>query len=316
MMVETTCDETGVLKGRPSIAGGPSEPQVRTVAQGEAEIGRTIATAFSILLCIFLFPISLLAIVKLVNEYTRVVIMRLGRVVSGDAKGPGLFFVLPCIDDLRNIDLRTQVSDVPPQEILTKDHVTVTVDGVLFYRIFQPVMSVTNVANAQYSTWLLAQTTLRNILGTVTLEELISNREEISRRMQVILDEATDPWGVKVERIDVKDVKMPKKLQRAMAAEAEAARDARAKAITAEGEQRASRALKEAANVLTRSPGAMQLRYLQTLQAVSADNNHTVVFPLPNDLVNRVVGAFAGAGRGGPGLDMAAAAAAVQPLIQ
>ncbi|XP_070549149.1 stomatin-like [Ptychodera flava] len=192
------------------------------------------------------------------------VIFRLGRLLPGGAKGPGIFFVLPCTDSYTKVDLRTVSFDVPPQEILTKDSVTVSVDAVVYYRVNNAIISVANVENANHSTRLLAQTTLRNVLGTKNLAEILADRENISHQMQSILDEATDPWGILVERVEIKDVRLPVQLQRAMAAEAEASREARAKVIAAEGEQNASRALKEAADVINESPSALQLCYLQT----------------------------------------------------
>jgi erythrocyte band 7 integral membrane protein len=174
---------------------------------------------------------------------------------------------------------------VPPQEILTKDSVTVTVDAVVYFRIFDPIISVTNIANANYSTRLLAATTLRNILGTKTLQEILQDREHIAQMMQDSLDTATDSWGVKVERVEVKDVRLPVQMQRAMATEAEATREARAKVIAAEGEQKASLALKQASDVIQTSPTALQLRYLQTLTQISAEKNSTIVFPIPIELM-------------------------------
>ncbi|CAF2772122.1 unnamed protein product [Rotaria sp. Silwood2] len=214
--------------------------------------------------------------------------MRLGRIISGGAKGPGLFFILPCVDTIMKIDLRTVTFDVPPQEILTRDSVTVSVDAVVYFRIFNPVISVTNVENSRVSTQLLAATTLRNILGTKTLQEILSDRENISHSMQAHLDEGTDPWGVKVERVEIKDVRLPVSMQRSMAAEAEATREARAKIISAEGEQKASRSLKEAADIINQSPIALQLRYLQTLTSISAEKNSTIVFPIPIELLSLV----------------------------
>lgn len=211
-------------------------------------------------------------------------IFRLGRIVKGGARGPGIFFVIPCIDTYTKVDLRTVSFDVPPQEILSKDSVTVAVDAVVYYRISNATIAITNVADYGRSTRLLAATTLRNVLGTKNLSEILSEREAISHTMQSSLDEATDPWGVKVERVEVKDVRLPVQMQRAMAAEAEAARDARAKVIAAEGEQKASRALKEAADVISESPSALQLRYLQTLSTIAAEKNSTIVFPIPMEL--------------------------------
>ncbi|XP_074535093.1 stomatin (EPB72)-like 3a [Halichoeres trimaculatus] len=231
------------------------------------------------------FPITLFMCVKIVKEYERAVIFRLGRISDRKPKGPGLFFVLPCTDNFVKVDLRTVSFDIPPQEILTKDSVTVCVDGVVYFRIQCPISSVANVSNAHSSTRLLAQTTLRNVLGTKNLAELLSDREGISHSMQESLDEATDPWGIKVERVEIKDVKLPLQLQRAMAAEAEASREARAKIISAEGEMKASRALKEASLVIAESPSALQLRYLQTLNTIAAEKNSTIIFPLPIDMI-------------------------------
>ncbi|XP_066977735.1 band 7 protein AGAP004871-like isoform X3 [Macrobrachium rosenbergii] len=248
-----------------------------------------ILTIVSYLLIIATFPFSLCMCIKVVQEYERAVIFRLGRLLKGGAKGPGIFFVVPCLDSYRKVDLRTVSFDVPPQEILSRDHVTVAVDAVVYYRVQNPVMAENNVEDYSHSTRLLAATTLRNVLGTKNLAEILSERESISHNMQSSLDEATDPWGVKVERVEIKDVRLPVQLQRAMAAEAEAAREARAKVIAAEGEQRASRALKEAAEVINESPAALQLRYLQTLSQISAEKNSTIIFPLPIDLISNLV---------------------------
>ncbi|XP_069120748.1 band 7 protein AGAP004871-like isoform X5 [Argopecten irradians] len=244
----------------------------------------------SLLVIACTFPFSLCLCIKVVQEYERAVIFRLGRLVKGGAKGPGLFFIMPCIDSYTKVDIRTVSFDVPPQEVLTKDSVTVAVDAVVYYRVQNATMSITNVEDANRSTRLLAATTLRNVLGTKNLSEILSERESISHVMQSSLDDATDPWGVKVERVEVKDVRLPVQLQRAMAAEAEAAREARAKVIAAEGEQKASRALKEAADVISESPAAIQLRYLQTLNTISAEKNSTIIFPLPIDLVQSILG--------------------------
>jgi len=205
-------------------------------------------------------------------------------VTKGGARGPGIFFILPCIDTYAKVDLRTVSFDVPPQEILTKDSVTVAVDAVVYYRISNATIAITNVEDYGRSTRLLAATTLRNVLGTKNLSEILSEREGISHIMQSTLDDATDPWGVKVERVEVKDVRLPVQMQRAMAAEAEASRDARAKVIAAEGEQKASRALKEAADVMVDSPAALELRYLQTLHSIAAEKNSTIVFPIPIEM--------------------------------
>ncbi|XP_034664263.1 band 7 protein AGAP004871 [Drosophila subobscura] len=244
-----------------------------------------LATAISVLIMILTFPISVFICFKVVSEYERAVIFRMGRLRSGGARGPGVFFVLPCVDDYYPVDLRTVSFDVPPQEVLSKDSVTVTVDAVVYYRISDPLKAVIQVYNYSHSTSLLAATTLRNVLGTRNLSELLTERKTISDTMQMSLDEATDPWGVKVERVEIKDVSLPTALQRAMAAEAEAAREARAKVIAAEGEMKSSRALREASEIISASPSALQLRYLQTLSSISTEKNSTIIFPLPMELL-------------------------------
>jgi len=237
-----------------------------------------------------LFPLgACFCVVKIVAEYERAVVFRLGRLQAGGAKGPGLFCVIPCTDEYKQVDLRTVSFDVPPQEILTKDSVTIAVDAVVYYRVQDATMSIANVENADGATRLLAQTTLRNMLGTKSLQEVLTDRDHISAGMQATLDDATDPWGIKVERVEIKDVRLPVQLQRAMAAEAEAAREARAKVIAAEGEMNASRKLKEAADVMSESPNAIQLRYLQTLNTISAEKNSTIIFPLPIDMISSMI---------------------------
>jgi len=245
----------------------------------------TLIWLISMLLICCTFPFSLFVTVKQVQEYQRAVIFRLGRVKRGGAVGPGLFFIIPCMDTIQVVDLRTVSFDVPPQEILTKDSVTVAVDAVVYYKINNPMSAVCNVTNAAQSTRLLASTTLRNTLGTKTLQEILADREDIAKTILEHLDSATDPWGIRVERVEVKDVRLPQQLQRAMAAEAEATRQARAKVIEAEGEQKASRALKEASDIISASPAALQLRYLQTLSSISAEKNSTIIFPLPIELL-------------------------------
>lgn len=245
----------------------------------------TLIFVVSAILIVFTFPFSLCVCIEMVQEYERAVIFRLGRVKRGGAVGPGLFFIVPCMDQIMVTDLRTVSFDVPPQEILTKDSVTVAVDAVVYYRISSPLSAVCNVADFAKSTKLLASTTLRTVLGTKNLAEILSDRETIATHLLDLLDTATDPWGVKVERVEVKDVRLPQNLQRAMAAEAEATREARAKVIAAEGEQKASRALKEASDIISESPAALQLRYLQTLSNISAEKNSTIIFPLPIELL-------------------------------
>ncbi|KAI1298119.1 Mechanosensory protein 2 [Halotydeus destructor] len=265
-------EETGYIIGQGDNAG---------------ETNNLCAIFLTVVSCIVLavtFPISIFLCVKVVQEYERAVIFRLGRLVKGGARGPGIFFIIPCIDTYCKVDLRTVSFDVPPQEILSRDSVTVAVDAVVYYRISNATIAISNVEDYSRSTRLLAATTLRNVLGTKNLSEILSERETISHMMQSALDEATDPWGVKVERVEVKDVRLPVQMQRAMAAEAEASREARAKVIAAEGEQKASRALKEAADIISDAPAALQLRYLQTLTSIAAEKNSTIVFPIPMEL--------------------------------
>jgi len=252
----------------------------------------SVITFISYLLVFITLPISIWGCVKVVQEYERAVIFRLGRLRSGGAKGPGLFFVLPCIDAYRCVDLRTGAFDVPPQEILTRDSVTVSVDAVVYYQVSNPLSAICNNDDYNRSTRLLAATTLRNILGTRNLSEILAEREDIGDHMHKSLEAATDPWGVHVDRVEIKDVRLPQQMQRAMAAEAESTRDARAKVIASEGEQKAAKALKEAADVISQSPAALQLRYLQTLNSISAEKNSTIIFPLPMELV----GAFTQSG--------------------
>uniref|UniRef100_A0A915DRJ2 Band 7 domain-containing protein n=1 Tax=Ditylenchus dipsaci TaxID=166011 RepID=A0A915DRJ2_9BILA len=248
-----------------------------------------VLTVISYVLILITLPISAFFCIKIVNEYERAVIFRLGRLAPGGARGPGLFVINPCIDQYRKVDLRVLSFDVPPQEILSKDSVTVAVDVVVYFRISNATISVTNVEDSSRSTKLLAQTTLRNILGTKTLAEMLSDREQISLNIQETLDEATYPWGVKVERVEIKDVRLPVQLQRAMAAEAEATREARAKVIAAEGEQLASKALAEAASVISQNPVCINLSLLQTLNSISAEKNQTIVLPIPVELVQTLI---------------------------
>ncbi|XP_033952353.1 stomatin isoform X1 [Pseudochaenichthys georgianus] len=260
---------------------------VEALEDSDKDIGLCgwLLVALSILLMLLTLPISVWMCIKIVKEYERAIIFRLGRILRGGAKGPGLFFILPCTDSFINVDMRTITFDIPPQEVLTKDSVTVSVDGVVYYRVQNATLAVANITNADAATRLLAQTTLRNVLGTKSLAEILSDREEIAHSMQSTLDDATDDWGIKVERVEIKDVKLPVQLQRAMAAEAEATREARAKVIAAEGEMNASRALKEASLVISESPSGLQLRYLQTLSTIAAEKNSTIIFPLPMEMM-------------------------------
>ncbi|XP_038637399.1 erythrocyte band 7 integral membrane protein [Scyliorhinus canicula] len=250
-----------------------------------------ILVILSYFFMVITFPLSIWLCIKVRTGLDLFIVSAVTRIVGGGYRGGGLFFVLPCTDSFVKVDMRTISFDIPPQEILTKDSVTVSVDGVVYYRVQNAILAVANITNADSATRLLAQTTLRNVLGTKNLSQILSDREEIAHNMQTTLDVATDEWGIKVERVEIKDVKLPVQLQRAMAAEAEASREARAKVIAAEGEMNASRALKEAAIVISESPAALQLRYLQTLTTIAAEKNSTIVFPLPMDLVQNIMGA-------------------------
>ncbi|TMW48992.1 hypothetical protein DOY81_005936 [Sarcophaga bullata] len=240
----------------------------------------------SYLILLVTFPLTICFCLRTVTVFERIVIFRLGRLRKGGVRGPGLVFLLPCVDEYVKVDLRTQSFDVRPQEILTRDSVTIQVDAVVYYCIFNPLDSVIQISNVRDSTKLLAQTTLRNVIGTTNLMELLTAKGTLSKRIESILDEATDPWGVKVERVEIKDVRLPVTMQRAMAAEAEAIREAKAKIVAAEGELNASRALKEASDVMAKNPITLQLRYLQTLASISSEKNSTIVFPFPIELMS------------------------------
>ena len=220
--------------------------------------------------------------IRIVREYERGVIFRLGRLVG--AKGPGLFLIIPIVDKMVKITLRLVTLDVPPQEVITKDNVTATVNAVLFFRVVDPSAAVVNVQNYIEATRQIAMTTLRSILGGVELDQLLSERENINLKLQEIIDEQTDPWGIKVKTVEIKDVKIPGDMQRAIARQAEAERERRAKIINAEGELQAASKLSEAAGIIAENPAALQLRYLQSLVDISAENASTIVFPIPIDM--------------------------------
>ncbi len=227
--------------------------------------------------------------VKILNEYERAVIFRLGKLYPR-SKGPGVILVFAPIDRMVRVSLRTIVMDVPPQDVITKDNVSVKVNAVVYFRVMDPQRSVVEVENFHYATSQLAQTTLRSVLGQVELDGLLSEREQLNQQLQQILDLHTDPWGVKVSSVEVKHVDLPVDMQRAMAAQAEAEREKRAKIIHAEGEFIASEKLSQAAEVIGRAPLAPVLRYLQTLTEIAGEKNSTIVFPLPIDLMNTLTG--------------------------
>jgi regulator of protease activity HflC (stomatin/prohibitin superfamily) len=225
----------------------------------------------------------LLISLRVLKEYQRGVVFRLGKVIG--LKGPGLIFVFPVIDQLKKVDLRIVTMDVPPQDIITRDNVSVKVNAVAYYRVMDPKRAVLEVTNYMYATNQLAQTTLRSVLGETTLDQLLSERDEINAKLQDILDRSTDPWGIKVTAVEVKHVDLPVEMQRVMAKEAEAERDRRSKIIRADAEFQASKKLSEAAMVIELHPVALQLRYLQTLSEIATENNSTIAFPIPIELM-------------------------------
>ena len=233
-----------------------------------------------LIVVVLLFILSGLKIVK---EYERGVIFRLGRLVG--ARGPGIFFVIPLLENMQVVDLRTVTYDVPSQEVVTRDNVTVRVNAVVYYRVIEPEKAVTEVLDYKFATAQIAQTTLRSVIGQAELDELLSEREKLNVKLQQIIDEATNPWGIKVSAVEIKDVELPEEMQRVMAMQAEAERDRRAKIIRADGEYQASVKLKEASKILAESKGAMMLRILQTLNEVSTSQNTTIVVPIPVEIL-------------------------------
>ncbi|CAH8863849.1 unnamed protein product [Trichobilharzia szidati] len=248
-----------------------------------------------VLLVIFVictFPISIFFAIRTVKTYERAIILRFGKLKRSGGKyvlGSGLQFLIPYADEMISIDLRTQTVNIPPQEILTSDAVTVTVDAIVFMRVIEPAAALLRVENARRSAELLAVSSLRSVLGTYELSELLTNRDQIDEKLANLLDEATDDWGIKVERVEIKDVSLPQDMQRAMAAEAQAVRAAKAKVIAAQGELDASTTLRKAAEEMTLSPAAIQLRYLQTLATIATEQNSTIIFPLPMELFQSVL---------------------------
>lgn len=244
-----------------------------------------------------LFFYLLFSCVRILKEYERAVVFRLGRVLGG-TKGPGLILLLPFgIDKLVKVGLRTIVLDVPPQDVITKDNVSVKVNAVVYFRVLEPIKAVIEVQDYLYATSQLAQTTLRSVLGQVELDSLLSEREQLNTRIQTILDKHTDPWGIKVTMVEIKHVDLPQEMQRAMARQAEAEREKRAKIIHAEGEFKSSAQLKDAADVIAANPVTIQLRYLQTLSEIATEKNSTIVFPLPLDMLNLMLNRKSGEGQ-------------------
>ncbi len=232
---------------------------------------------------LFFLLIFLSLAVRVVQEYERGVIFRLGRLVG--AKGPGIFLLIPFIDRMVKVDLRVITLDVPSQEAITKDNVTLKVNAVVYFKVFVPEDAIVKIEDYRRATWQIAQTTLRNVIGQSELDELLAHREKINNQLQVIIDEQTEPWGIKVTLVEVKDVELPPTMQRAMARQAEAEREKRAKIIHASGEFEASKQLGEAAHIIAQEPATMQLRYLQTLTEIAVEKNSTIIFPLPIDML-------------------------------
>jgi len=243
-------------------------------------IGPTIGIAFGIVIVLIL----LFSAIRILKEYERGVIFRFGRLRG--AKGPGIFVIIPFVDKMVKVDLRTVTMDVPPQDVITRDNVPVKVNAVIYFRVLDPAKSIVKIEKYILATSQIAQTTLRSILGQAELDDLLARREKINKELQKIIDEQTDPWGVKVSMVEIKDVELPQSIQRAFARQAEAERERRAKIISAEGEFQASEKLSSAAAVLSKHPVSVQLRFLQTLKEIATEQNSTIVFPIPIDLID------------------------------
>src|SRR6202007_1769978 len=225
--------------------------------------------------------------IKILKEYERAVVFRLGRMVG--ARGPGMVYIIPAVEKMVKMDLRTVTMDIPPQDVITRDNVSVKVNAVLYFRVLDPNLAVREVENYLFATSQLAQVTLRSVCGQGELDELLAEREKINSRIQDILDKQTDPWGIKVVLVELKHIDLPQEMQRAMAKQAEAERERRAKVIHAEGEYQASQKLADAAEVIAKNPAALHLRFLQILCKVSSDNNSTVILPIPIDLLRCLI---------------------------
>jgi regulator of protease activity HflC (stomatin/prohibitin superfamily) len=232
---------------------------------------------------VLLVLMILASAIKIVKEYERGVIFRLGRLVG--ARGPGLFFIIPIFESMLKLDLRTTVLDVPSQEVITRDNVPVRVDAVVYFRVMDPEKSVVQVTNYVAATSLYSQTTMRTVIGQATLDEVLSEREKLNKELQTIIDEATDPWGIKVTAVELKNVEVPESMKRAMAAQAEAERDRRGRIIAAKGEMQAALQLSEAAKTLAQSPGSLQLRLLGTLAEAASEKANTIVVPVPVEML-------------------------------
>jgi regulator of protease activity HflC (stomatin/prohibitin superfamily) len=238
--------------------------------------------SLGLMVAVVLMLYVLFSALKILREYERGVVFRLGRLIG--AKGPGIIFLIPFVDKMVKVSLRTIAMDVPPQDVITRDNVSIKVNAVIFFRVIDPRQAVVQVEDFLYATSQIAQTTLRSVLGQVELDELLASRDKINEQLQRIIDEQTDPWGVKVSNVEVKHVDLPQDMQRAMSKQAEAERERRAKVINAEGEAQAAEKLAQAANVLSGTPIAIQLRFLQTMREVASERNTTTFFPVPIDL--------------------------------
>jgi len=245
-------------------------------------VGLAIVAVLAVLLLILLF-----SAIRILREYERGVIFRLGRLIA--QKGPGLILLIPIVDQMVRVDLRTVTLNVPPQEVITKDNVTVRVTAVAYFRVIDPNKAVTEVENFLLATSQISQTTLRSVLGKAELDSLLAERERLNIELQQIIDEQTEPWGVKVSTVEVKDVELPVEMQRAIARQAEAERERRAKIIAADGEFQAAQKLSDAADIISRNPATLQLRYLQTLLEIGTNDNTTIVFPLPIDMLKAFI---------------------------
>lgn len=233
---------------------------------------------------VFIILLVIPSTFKIIPEWERGVILRLGRLLG--AKGPGFFVIIPFVDRMIRVDLRTLPMDVPPQDVITKDNVTVRVDAVVYFRVIDPEAAIVKISDHIRATSLISQTTLRNVLGQSELDELLAQRETLNQKLQKIIDEQTDPWGIKVGIVEIKNVELPETMRRSMAAQAEAEREKRAKIIHADGEFQASERLAQAGAIVAREPATLQLRYLQTLVEIASEKNSTIIFPLPIDLIS------------------------------
>ncbi|AEH23477.1 band 7 protein [Thermodesulfobacterium geofontis OPF15] len=242
-----------------------------------------------LLFLVIILILFLQASIKVINEYERAVVLRLGKFLA--VKGPGLIILIPVIDKMRKLDLRIVTLDVPPQEVITRDNVSIRVSAVVYFRVLDPEKAFLQVEDYHYATSQLAQTTLRSICGQAELDEILAEREKLNMKIQEILDADTEPWGVKVSKVEIKEIDLPEEMKRAMAKQAEAERERRAKIINAEGELQAAKTLLEAAQIMAQNPITLQLRYLQTLTEISTEKNSTILFPLPLEILRALSGA-------------------------